>query len=176
MNSERAKKIQSEVEKLRKLSDVDLIQRITNLRNESLPELTPHLIEKWSQTKNEDLREVLYQFFGDTKDQAELNYFVEAIRNEEFKHLRNELLSVLWQSSLDTSEYLDELIEWAIEGDYMTIVEVSTVIDSMESEFSEDQIMDNIYRIDEGLIDERDEDRIKLLNSLKDVVASLYTA
>lgn len=175
MNSEKSKILNKEIELVSKLSDEQLLREIPRLRKEGLPELTPVLIERFEVTKDDGLKQSLFQFFSDTRNQEELQYFMNAIMNTDYKSSRNELISVLWQSALDASDYLKDLTEIALEGDPMTIIEISTVIDNFDTAFPEDDILDSIYRIDEVLLEEGDADRSKLLHSLKSVISELYT-
>jgi hypothetical protein len=116
----------------------------------------------------------LYQYFLDAKKQEELVFYMDAIRNEKYYSRQSELVAVLWQSSLDSSEHFNELIEIALEGDYMTIIEVGTVIDSYDHAFEEDLVLDAQFRLEEAIEEEDDEDRKKLLVNLKQIISELH--
>ena len=155
------------------MSDKDLLAKLPSLRAEAMTGLTPFLIERWFKTENETLKSDLFNFFLDTRRQEELPHFMEAINKKEYADVRNELLSIFWQSGLDTSEYLEELIEIALAGDYMTLIEVATIIETFEEEYDEEQVMNMIYQIEEIIDGEEDEERIKLLTNLRQVISEL---
>ena len=54
------------------------------------------------------------------------------------------------------------------------IIEVSTVVDELETEFDEDLVMNTIYQIDEEIDSEEDEERAKLLTGLRQIVSELH--
>ena len=172
MEQERIK-LREQIKKIEAMSDQDLLARLPSLRADALIGLTPLLIERWFKAKNETLKSELFKFFLDTKRQEELPYFLEAINKDEYAEVKNEILSIFWQSSLDLTEYLDELVEIALEGDYMTLIEVATIIETFEEEFDEEQVMNVIYLIEETIDSESDDERVKLLTNLRQVVSEL---
>ena len=95
------------------------------------------------------------------------------MHNPEYKERKNLLISILWQSTLDASEYLVDLITIALKGDYLTVLEVSTVIESFDTVFNEEDVMDAIYQIDERMEEESDQELVKMLSSLKKVISEL---
>jgi len=81
----------------------------------------------------------------------------------------------LWQSSLDASDHIEKLVTIAIQGDFMTIIEVGTVIESFELGFEEQVILDAEYLVSEAMNEELDEGRIKLLTNLHQIISELHT-
>ena len=55
----------------------------------------------------------------------------------------------------------------------MTVLEISTVIESFDTVFNEQDIMDIIYQIDERMEEEQSNDLKEMFNSLKKVVSQL---
>jgi len=174
LDQQKSKLFTEQLSLVQSLSDHELNSRLLNFRKLSLPQLTPYFIDRWYNTKDDALRSGLYQFFLDTKMQEELGFFVEAIENKEYVEKRSELIAVLWQSSLDASECFDKLVHIALNGDLMTIIEVSTVIDSFDMGFEEQVVLDNVYQIGEALEEENDEERAKLLSNLQQIISELY--
>ncbi len=175
MTQEEVKKLSEQVKELENLSDQNLIKKLAEYRQIALAGLTPHLIRRWVESRAMELSDALFQYFVDTKNQAELTYFIEAIHNEDFIEKRSELISILWQSSLDSTEYFEDLISIAVSGDYMTIIEVSTVIESYDTGFEEQAILDATYQLSDAIDEEGDIERKKLLENLRQVINELYS-
>ena len=155
-------------------SDPDLLGKIPELRAQNLPELIPDLIDRWMKTGSVELRDSLFQFFIDSKNEEELDYYLEAIADDKNLDHRAELMSILWQSSLDSSSHIEFLVEIALKSDYMTIVETGSIIESYTAEFDEQELTELVYRIDDEIdSEEADEDRIKLLINLKQIIQEL---
>jgi len=175
LEQEKTKLLAQQKKMVEDLSDKDLKGKIKELRSLSQPGLTSLLIDRWYHTNDELLSTDLYQFFLDTKNQTELDYFIEAIENESYLEKQSDLISVLWQSSLDASDHIEKLVTIAIQGDFMTIIEVGTVIESFELGFEEQVILDAEYLVSEAMNEELDEGRIKLLTNLHQIISELHT-
>ncbi|MEQ8323552.1 MAG: hypothetical protein RIC15_08205 [Vicingaceae bacterium] len=154
-------------------NDAELLNMLPELRKSGRSILVQPLIKRWRMSQSEELSEALFHLFCDIKDQETLSYFMEAISVETDNHFLNSLLSVLWLSSLDASEHLHDLISVALSGDFMTVVEVSTIIENMDVEFNEDEVMEAMYQIDERLTEESDQEYIVVFQQLKEIVNKL---
>ena len=163
----------NQIKEVEKLTDAELKNSMVQLRKDALPGLIPTLLKRWLECQDPQLKEDLYQFFLDTKKQEELPYFMEAIDSENFIDVQSALIAVLWQSSLDASDHLEELVQIALKGDYMCIIEVGTVIENFDIEFEEEPVMDLIYQIEESANEENDAERANLLHGLRQIVSEL---
>lgn len=175
MSSNKSLSNENQSHQIQLLSDEELILRLPILRASVIPEIIPLLVEKWYAGRNDRLNESIYNYFLDSKVREELPYFMEAIRSESFAGKRNELIAILWQSSLDASDHLKELIEIALKGNYMTLVEVSTVIETFENIFSEELLSESLLMIDKAMEGEGDEDRLRLIGNLREITSELHS-
>lgn len=166
-------KIKAQIELLKNGSDEAVISEIKTLRKLGSTALVPVLIERWNNSTNETLNNNIFKLMIDIRPQDALEDIIQAIKNPAYSERKNLLISILWQSSLDASEYLVDLLTVALEGDYITILEVSTVIESFDTVFNEQDIMEAIYQIDERIEEESDEENRNMLNSLKQVISKL---
>ena len=131
------------------------------------------LLKRWRESSNDDFRSAIFEIFSDIKEQEALPYVLEAIEQEQDLDRKNEIISILWMSSIDASEHLVDLVNIALEGNYMTVVEVSTVIESFDSEFGEDEVMESMYQIDEKILEMDSQELATMLLNLKEVVNKL---
>lgn len=150
----------------------DVLIAIKQLRKHGKPEAIPHLVELYKKTKDEEIKSSLQNFFFDLKDQLATEAIMQAIENEESLAIKTFLISILWQSSLDASEHISSLINQAINGDYMTCVEVLTVIDSFETTFQEEEIQNLDFDLDDAIDTEYSEKR-GILITIKNALPSL---
>ena len=166
-------KVKAQIELLQKGSDEAVINEIKSLRKQGSTALIPVLLERWNNSTNETLNSKIFELMIDLRPQDALENIIQAIKNPEFSERKNVLISILWQSSLDASEYIVDLLTIALEGDYMTVLEVSTVIESFDTVFNEQDVMEAIYQIDERMETEDDEEFRNMLYSLKQVISKL---
>ena len=154
-------------------TDTELVNQKSDLRKYMNTTILTELLKRWRASTNEELRSSLFQIFADIKEQEALPFVLESIEQEENIERKNELISILWMSSIDASENLVDLVNMALEGNYMTVVEISTVIESFDSEFGEDEVMESMYQIDEKLLDVQDPELSTMLVDLKEVINKL---
>lgn len=101
-------------------------------------------------------------------DEAFLNF----LEKPEFKALYKDVVAFMWNSGLEPVDHMAFFVKLAVEGDEALILEVLTLIESIESEFPEDQIADsaNQLRIFLGNAKDDQSNRVKLLRELLKVV------
>ena len=150
----------------------DVLTAIKQLRKHGKPDAINHLVNLYKNTKDEEVKTSLRNFFFDLKDQSSTATLIEAIENEADIELKTFLISILWQSSLDASEHLKSLINEAINGDYMTCVEVLTVMDTFETTFQEEEIQDLDFDLADAIDNDNGEKR-DILITLKNALTTL---
>ena len=169
----KANTIQAQIQLLQNGTDEKLMIGLSNLRKQGTPELMPFLLKRWNESSNDELTQKIFDFITDIKPQEAIGDIMIALNNIEYVDKKSLLVSMLWQSSLDASEYIDDLIAIALKGDFMTVLEVSTVIESFDTVFNEQDMMESIYQIDKRLEIETNEELRNILNSLKGVISKL---
>ncbi|MFM7023982.1 MAG: hypothetical protein ACKOXB_13505 [Flavobacteriales bacterium] len=86
---------------------------------------------------------------------------------------RDVLVSALWQSSAACEEYLTFLVELACNENYMTTLEVLTVIENLEGELNDDEVTECISALNDCIENGGDEEKMKLLSSMVEVLENL---
>jgi hypothetical protein len=169
-----ARKIKSFIAQIKTSQGKEFSSLIQQLRKDAVPELLPHLIERWSvETTDQHIQEQIFQFLIDLRDPSCSGYIVNAAADPDFENIQKELLSVMWQSKLDGSDYIDELVDIALKANIETIIEVATIIGEIDNTYSEDQILDWTYLIQEHIDETSDEDRGKMLMHLIETIKTL---
>ncbi len=130
------------------------------------------LVDAFTHTKHDSIKDSIYALLLDLKDESALEPLIACIQNERYKEVRTQLLSVLWQSNLDASSYLVELIEMAVSFDYLDCIEIMTIIDTFEGSYSEEELMNSIYDLDDAIMEEESA-KSDLLSEIKSIVNKL---
>jgi hypothetical protein len=156
-----------------KASESELVNQKNELRKNFNVKILSVLLRRWRESLNDEFRAEMFQLFSDIKDQEALSCIMDSLESENRIDRKNEIISLLWMSSVDASEHLLDLVNIALKGNYMTVVEVSTVIESFESEFGEDEVMESMYQIDEKLLSVDNPELAAVLMDLKDVINKL---
>lgn len=100
--------------------------------------------------------------------------FLTFLEQPQHKAFYKDVVAFMWNSGLEPVDHMAFFVKLAIEGDEALILEVLTLIESIESEFPEDQISDSTNQLRAYLGNEKDgqSNRVKLLRELLKVVES----
>jgi hypothetical protein len=107
------------------------------------------------------------------KDQNVVGELINALKNDIFQEFRSVIAASIWEAGLNAEDRLIDLVEIAVSSDYMTIVEISTIIENIESGFPYDEVTEASLIINEHLHELEDESRISLLSSLAQTLNSM---
>ena len=92
--------------------------------------------------EHHEKNQLLLEFLCTIKDSNSKETFINALSEDEFKIIRDKILSVIWNSPLDFSEYLDYFVRIAVDGSFMESVECLTILENLEGPFEEEQLME----------------------------------
>lgn len=91
---------------------------------------------------NAEQKHLITDLLADVRDEESQDALMEVIMEISDAETRTALLSTVWNSSLDYSEYLLEFVKIVIQGDFMEAIECHTIIDNLEGPFDEDVVME----------------------------------
>lgn len=152
--------------------DKKVFTALKQLRKHGKSEAIKPLIEILSTTKNEDIKNEITILLFDLKDQGVVEEIITAIESNNYPLENATLISIFWQSSLDSSEHISTIVKQAIKGDYIVGIEVLSVLDNYDATFQETEIEDLKFDLDEAIEEDQTEKR-NLLISIRMAVDSL---
>lgn len=173
MNNKTNNRINNIINNLKSDNTKKVISAIKQLRKHGKSEAIYPLIEKLNTTNNDEIKREITSLLFDLKDQSVVDTIITAIKDKKFTTEKAILISIFWQSSLDGSQHITTFVKEAIEGDYITGIEVLSVIDNFDATFQETEIEDLKYDLEEAIETTKSEKSI-LLNSIKLAVNSLH--
>ena len=100
------------------------------------------LIETWSRGISEKNEAELISFLNDLKFNDSVYPIMDALRNKDYQHIQTLLLSTVWNSQVDYTEYLVDFVSFAVKGDFMTALECLTILENLEGPFEEQQFFE----------------------------------
>lgn len=145
---------------------------LKQLRKHGKKEVIKPLITLLSSTDNESIKEEITSLLFDLKDQSVVEEIITIIDSNEYPLQTATLISIFWQSSLDSSEHITTIVKQAIKGDYIVGIEVLSVLDNYDATFQETEIEDLKFDLDEAIEEEQSEKR-NLLVSIRMAMDSL---
>ncbi len=172
MNTKKDTRFNNIINDLKSDNNKKVTTAIKQLRKHGKKEAIYPLIEKLCATNNDEIKHEITNLLFDLKDQNVVETIITTIKDEKFATEKATLISIFWQSSLDGSEHISTFVNEAIKGDYLTGIEVLSVIDNFDATFQETEIEDLKYGLEEAIEKETSE-KSNLLNSIKSAIESL---
>tara|TARA_B100000809_G_scaffold141058_1_gene138602 strand:- start:2268 stop:2801 length:534 start_codon:yes stop_codon:yes gene_type:complete len=157
---------------LSSLDEKKVFTALKQLRSHGKKEAISPLIELLSSSNNEDIKSEITNLLFDLKDQSVVEELISAIESNKYQSEMATLISIFWQSSLDSSENITTIVKQAIKGDYLVAIEVLSVLDNYDTTFQEGEIEDLKFDLDEA-IEEDDSEKRNLLITIRMALDSL---
>lgn len=101
--------------------------------------LAEKLLTGLSEKNEKELVELLCSL-KDTSVTAEL---MDVIEDEKFESIRPTMLSVVWNTKVDFSDYIDEFVQIATKGNLVETLDCLTIIENMDGPFMEENILES---------------------------------
>lgn len=85
---------------------------------------------------------LIIEFLSSLKDTSCREEIISILEDVSMHHYRQIVLSTIWNSPIDYSEYLDLFVKIACEGNLIEVLDCLTIIENMEGPFEEEQLME----------------------------------
>lgn len=94
-------------------------------------------------TKNHTEKNALIlEFLACLKDRKARSVMMDLIQQTELKEYQQLLLSTIWNSPLNYTDYLEVFVDLALKGDFIITLECLTIIENLDGPFSEKSVME----------------------------------
>jgi hypothetical protein len=94
------------------------------------------------QTDEECIQEII-EFLSSLKSTTASKEVMACLNNPELAEFKIQILSTIWNSPLDYSEYLTEFVNLAVTGDFLTTLECLTILENLNGPFEEADILES---------------------------------
>jgi hypothetical protein len=98
------------------------------------------------------------------------SYFLSALANPHWKHIRKDIVGFMWNTGLQPTDSIGTISELASSGDYALTVECLTLLESIEDPIPEEQLLESIAIVHKTVSETSDGDFKKLLNEYLNVL------
>jgi hypothetical protein len=136
------------------------------------------IIEVWSNGVTEKTEKAIIAFLGDIKSTGSAPIIIDVLLDNNFKEIHLPLLSTIWNSKVDYSEYLVDFVTLATQYDFMVTLECLTIIENLDGPFEEHHFLDAEIILREFAEKQQqekstDEKKLQLIGELKHVIKDL---
>lgn len=84
----------------------------------------------------------ILELFSSLKDSSSAVEVMEIIDDPLYLPIRQKLLTTIWNTKVDFSDYIDEFVEIAVDGNFMEALDCLTIIENLEGPFMEENILE----------------------------------
>lgn len=141
------KKVLELIKQLESTEPKNVIKAIKALKIHGDESAIEPLVKLYSKTKNNAIQSEIVDLLNSIKSTKVPAVLIPCLTNEEYSNARQVMLGSIWNSNLDYTDYLSEIVETAQKGEMMDAMECLTILENMEGTLSEEKIMDALVSI-----------------------------
>ena len=156
-------------EDLSSSNDSVITKALTKTRAKGNEQLIDPLVELYTQTENQKIKEEIKSIFSELKNKDILDFFLPHL-SEGSNEVKELILFSIWSSGIDMTDHIPELIEASCSGNYMVILEALTVLENLEGPFNEDDLFQANTLLQQYLYESEDSKEKELIKSMYDIV------
>ncbi|MCC7453305.1 MAG: hypothetical protein IT222_03990 [Crocinitomix sp.] len=149
-------KIQGLLNDLSENDPAKLVSTIQSLKIHGNENTIEPLLLLLSKNPVNEVRKEIIDLLNTTKSTKVPEKIAKALSDPRFIALRHDLLVSIWSSGLDYRPYLREIVIAGTEGEMMDALECLSIVESVEEEFSENQLFDALLVLTEYLRNNKD--------------------
>lgn len=166
-DEENNKKRNSQIEKgLQSESKTDILRAIKMLRKDGSAEHVAIAIETLNKSTVDEISNEIVKFLYDLKNQVAIDPIIEALKDESKEGVHIFLLQAIWNSRLNATPHIEDLVNIAIKSDYLTCLEVLTIIENLETA-PEDEVIAGLNTVLKDAVVDNAESRDLLLSMVE---------
>jgi hypothetical protein len=136
------KKIQQLLSEVTSGDPAKAIKAIRALESQGNNSALAPLLSFWKTVEDLEVDRSLADFFASLKDTDSRHEIMEVLLNEETESFRIKILTSIWNSKVDYSDYLAQFVHLAAEGDFMETLECLTVLENLDGPYEEEQFFE----------------------------------
>lgn len=122
--------------------DIVVMKAVHKCREDGSKPLVEPLIAVYASTKHAEIRREIADLLGNLKVSGLEEIFTKAISNKEYKAVRRDLLSFIWNSGIQPVDAVVILAEIAVEGSFEEALECVTIVESIEDPILETDVLE----------------------------------
>lgn len=109
----------------------------------------------------------ILELFSSLKDTSARVEIMDVIGDEKYRMIRQEVLTTIWNTKIDFSDYIDEFVEIACKGSLMETLDCLTIIENLEGPFIEENILESQLHLRDYMEgDEQDDQKAEFLSEI----------
>jgi hypothetical protein len=150
--------------------DTLVAKAISRCEEEGSAPLVEPLLAFYASNAPESLRLRVSSMLGSLKVSNVEVYFLQALANPKWKHIRKDIVGFMWNTGLQPVDAISQISELAASGDYALTIECLTLLESIEDPIPEEQLLESIAVVHKAISDASNAEFKRLLNEYMNVL------
>lgn len=139
---ELSKKIQILLNDMSSGETANSVRAIKSMEAHGSASVIHPMLELWFSNQDAEIDKAMQNFFNDLKESATRVPMMEKLNSTTSHAFRIKMLTSIWNSKVDYSDYLKDFVRLASQGDFLEALECLTVIENLDGPFSEDHFLE----------------------------------
>lgn len=153
--------------------DSVVMKALHKCREQGDVSLVEPLILVFANNKNEEIKAEVADMLETLKISNTEEIFQRALMNPQLATIRKNVLSFMWNSGVQPSEYISLISTIATEGSLQETLECLTLLDSLDGGISEEQLLDSIATVREYLGENKQNEKTGLLTEYLSILEAM---
>lgn len=168
----KAKKVKELLLQLSTKDEAEQVKAIKSLKVHGNETAIEPLVQVLSVSKSSKLNDEIIDLLNSIKSTKVPPEIVKCLNNDEYSASHQALLSSIWNSGLDYRQYMGDIANATVKGDFMYAMECLTILENLEGKLDEDEIMDALLVFKSYLVEHK-EDEDNKISLLQEIVILL---
>ena len=100
------------------------------------------IIDVLNSNDDDEVRVSIVTFLADLKDSSVKPEIMSILNDDSFSFVRQDVLSSVWNSKIDYSEYIADFVGLGCQGNFLEAFECLTIIENLEGPFEERHLLE----------------------------------
>lgn len=164
MSTKRTKEIADIKNGLLSTEEVLVQKALDKMESKGDASLIPTLISVWEDSESQNIKKRVESLMFGLKDKKALETLIQYIQTDATDEKKWLALNAIWQSGYNASDYISELVDFALTNSYTNAIDIMTIIDNSEfDDTNEDRVDMNLRKINEFILKNKSENQSVLL-------------
>lgn len=162
------KKLKAILDDLQSEDSKKVLKALKSLESHGDPSVIPALADCLLRQPAAPIEKEVLELFCSLKDSSAVVEVMDIIADPTYLPIRPKLLTTIWNTKVDFSDYIDEFVEIAVDGDFMEALDCLTIIENLEGPFMEEDILECQLHLKNFLESDapRDEQKLHILSEI----------
>lgn len=174
---EKKTKIKSILKDINSGQEKKVIEGLNALKVNGDDNVVRPIIDLWNKGVSTNLEQEIMEFISDIRSTTSAQIIMDVLLDEEYNDIHLLLLSTIWNSKVDYSEYIVDFVNLAVNHNFLVTLECLTIIENLEGPFEEHHILDaeiilREYAEEHNEKKSDDEKKVKLVLELSKLIKS----